>query len=173
MTRRRPPRWGAALAAGALALLGLAACAAPAQAHPGLLYAAPAVGSAVPAPPEELVLPFDAPLAPGGTRGDVRGPAGTLAAGPAVISSDGMSVHVPAPLAGPGGYDVAWQATGTDGDLMSGTYQYAVDPAATLAASRQAGSPDWPAAVLRALAFAALAAAAGEAAGTAMMRRAG
>ena len=55
-------RAGALLGALAMAGAALAVAAPAASAHAALLFTSPAAGSAVPAPPEQVVLTFDEPV---------------------------------------------------------------------------------------------------------------
>ncbi|MFF7642951.1 copper resistance protein CopC [Streptomyces canus] len=123
-------RWAARLAAAALlALAGLLTGPTSAQAHAVLLFASPAIEGAVPTAPKEISLVFDEPVQPSGTQAlRVSAPGGKpVALGAIARSEGGKQLTAPTRSAsGPGVYTVAWQAIAPDGDVMSGTYRFAV-----------------------------------------------
>jgi copper transport protein len=154
-------------------LLGSAVLgAASASAHASLLFATPAVGASVPSSPTALTLDFDEPVTLTGqtVRLSGTGGAGGLV-GPARRGGDGSAVTaaVPHPLTR-GVYTVTWQVIAQDGDGVTGSYQFAVGPAASGAlsaagAGQSAGTVGQSVtAVLRWVLFAALSLVAGEAA---------
>ncbi|MFD3928298.1 copper resistance CopC/CopD family protein [Streptomyces sp. NPDC058614] len=126
-----------------LAVAGLLTSPTSAQAHAVLLFASPAIEGAVSTAPKEISLVFDEPVHPSGTK--------TLR----VAAPDGKPVSLAAPTrseggkqltatvrstVGPGVYTVNWQAVAEDGDVMSGTYRFAIgSSAAGLASSGTAG----------------------------------
>ncbi|MEU0170326.1 copper resistance protein CopC [Streptomyces iakyrus] len=159
-------RWAARLlAAMVLALGGLLSATTSAQAHAVLLFASPAIEGAVPTAPKEISLVFDVPVQPGGARTlRVSAPDGKpVALGSVTRGGGGKQLVAPVRSAmGPGVYAVSWEAAAQDGDVMSGTYRFAVGSAtAGLAAAgssgeqRVAGAP--ATAVLRWVLFAAFA----------------
>lgn len=126
-----------------LAVAGLLAGPTQAQAHAVLLFASPAIEGAVPAAPREISLVFDEPVQPSG-RSSLRivAPGGTSVSLGTVARSQGgkqLTATVRSSM-GPGVYTVAWQAIAPDGDVMSGTYRFAVGSVtAGLTASGSAG----------------------------------
>ncbi|WP_327432922.1 copper resistance CopC/CopD family protein [Streptomyces sp. NBC_01236] len=167
-------RWAARWAAAVLlALAGLLAGSTAAQAHAVLLFASPAIEGAVPTAPKEISLVFDEPVHPAGTRTlRVTAPGGAAVSLGSIARSEGGK-QLTAPVRStvtPGVCTVVWQAVAEDGDVMSGTYRFAVGAAtAGLASSGSAGGQQVsgaPAtAVLRWLLFAAFAGALGSLAG--------
>ncbi|KQQ80946.1 hypothetical protein ASF64_12975 [Arthrobacter sp. Leaf137] len=150
------------------------AVAVPASAHANLLFAAPAADSTVPAAPETLTLLFDQTVTTAGTPVQVTGPGEPPVAGATRLTHDGKALEVPITgAAGQGIYTVHWQVTATDGDVMSGSYRYAVGPSAAALGGGQTTETQgsWPMTVLRALLFTALALALGEQAGTRLLVR--
>ncbi|MGI5139352.1 MULTISPECIES: copper resistance CopC/CopD family protein [unclassified Streptomyces] len=159
-------RWATRLLATVLlALAGLLSATASAQAHAVLLFASPAIEGAVPTAPKEISLVFDEPVQPSGARTlQVSASGGKpVALGAVGRSEGGKQLTAPVRSAvGPGVYTVSWQAVAPDGDVMSGTYQFAVgSTTAGLAAAgssggqQAAGAP--ATAVLRWVLFAAFA----------------
>ncbi|MCZ4602339.1 copper resistance protein CopC [Streptomyces sp. Lzd4kr] len=128
-------RWAARLAAAVLlSLAGLLSASASAQAHAVLLFASPAIEGAVSTAPREISLVFDEPVQADGARAlHVAGPDGkTVALGAISRSEGGKQLAAPVRSAvGPGVYTVSWQAVAPDGDVMSGTYRFAVGSATT------------------------------------------
>ncbi|MEU0042855.1 copper resistance CopC/CopD family protein [Streptomyces werraensis] len=123
-------RWAARLTAAVLlAVAGLLTGPAPAQAHAVLLFASPAIEGAVPTAPKDIALVFDEPVQPSGAKAlRIAAPGGTSVPLGAVARSEGGK-QLTAPVRsvmGPGVYTVAWQAVAEDGDVMSGTYRFAV-----------------------------------------------
>ncbi len=123
-------RWAARLTAAVLlALAGLLTGPAPAQAHAVLLFASPAIEGAVPTAPKEIALVFDEPVRPSGAKAlHITAPGGASVPHGAVARSEGGK-QLTAPVRsvmGPGVYTVTWQAVAEDGDVMSGTYRFAV-----------------------------------------------
>ncbi|MFD8376297.1 copper resistance protein CopC [Streptomyces sp. NPDC059688] len=148
-----------------LALAGLLVAAPASQAHAVLLFASPAIEGAVPTAPKSVSLVFDEPVQPSGSRTvRVTGAAGkTVAVGSASRSEGGrqLTVAVRGTLA-PGVYTVQWQATAQDGDVMGGSYRFAVGSAAAglsagAAGGQQQVSGAGATAVLRWVLFAAFA----------------
>ncbi|MEU0721780.1 copper resistance protein CopC [Streptomyces lavendulocolor] len=156
-----------------LALAGLLAGSTAAQAHAVLLFAGPAIEGAVPTAPKEISLVFDEPVHPSGEKAlRVTAPGGAaVSLGSVERSAGGKQLTAPVrSTVTPGVYTVVWQAVAEDGDVMSGTYRFAVGSAtAGLGASDSAagqqvsGAP--ATAVLRWALFAAFAGALGSLAG--------
>lgn len=147
----------------------------PASAHSNLLFTAPAADSTVATAPDTLTLLFDEPVTTAGTPVSVAGPQGRgLTVGTPRLSHENRALEIPIPESGGQGiYTVHWQVTAGDGDVMSGSYRYAVGPAATALSGGQATETQgsWQTTVLRVLLFAALAVALGEQAGTRLLAR--
>lgn len=165
----------AAVTAVALLLAG----ASSAQAHAVLLFAAPAIEGAVPAAPKEISLVFDEPIHPSGAQTlRVAAPDGTsVSLGTPARSEGGKQLTAPVrSTVGPGVYTVNWQAAADDGDVMSGTYRFAVGSATAGPASSDTGGGQQvsgaPAtAVLRWMLYAAFALALGGLAGERLAAR--
>ncbi|OOP60976.1 hypothetical protein BMF89_14870 [Arthrobacter sp. SRS-W-1-2016] len=146
----------------------------PASAHSNLLFTAPAADSTVATAPDTLTLLFDEPVTTAGTPLTLAGPQGSQALGTARLTHENRALEIP--VHGPGGpgiYTVQWQVTAGDGDIMSGSYRYAVGPSATALGGGQATDTQGslPTAVFRALMFAALALALGEQSGARLLAR--
>ena len=164
---------------GALAVAGAAlAVAAPAaSAHAALLFTAPAAGSAVPAPPEQIVLTFDEPVTLAGPPVVLENAAGHRFAVGTARQSGGRAVITVA-VAGrlpDGVYTVAWQVVSADGDPVSAAFTFAVGPAPASLSAASAAPPAtpgrWWLAAARWVLFGALAMALGGLAGHALARR--
>ncbi|WP_331753507.1 copper resistance protein CopC/CopD (plasmid) [Streptomyces sp. NBC_00637] len=125
-----------------LAAAGLLIGAPASQAHAVLLFASPAIEGAVPTAPKAVSLVFDEPVQAAGAR-TVRltASAGTaVAVGAAARSQGGRQLTVPVRgTLGPGVYTVEWQATAQDGDVMGGSYRFAVGSAAAGLSAGAAG----------------------------------
>ncbi|WP_328690212.1 copper resistance protein CopC [Streptomyces phaeochromogenes] len=149
-------------------LLGTAT---PASAHATLLFTSPAADATVADSPKSLVLVFDQPVSLSGSSVRVE-PSARL--GTATLSQGSQAVTVPvhATLA-EGVHTVDWQVTARDGDIMMGSYRFAVGPRTVALASGQttAAKDATPTTILRWLLFAALAALLGEAAGRRLTAR--
>ena len=147
--------------------------AAPAAAHANLLFTSPAADSTIASPPNELTLLFDEPVAISGTAVTVVGPDGDIRVGAPVLSEESRALEIP--IHGgtvEGVYTVTWQIAAQDGDVMGGSYKYAVGPAVALNSSQSTSTQGfWQTAVLRGLVFAALAVCLGEQLGSRMFRR--
>src|SRR5439155_76675 len=133
---------------GALAVAGAAlAVAAPAaSAHAALLFTAPAAASAVPAPPEQIVLTFDEPVTLAGPPVVLTNAAGHRFAVGGPRQSGGRAV-VTVPVAGrlpDGVYTVAWQAVSADGDPVSAAFTFAVGPAPASLSAASTAPPATP-----------------------------
>jgi len=164
----------AVLAATAAALVALPA--APALAHATLLATTPAAGYSVASSPATLTLIYDEPVSAQGPALRLTDPAGQVALGPVRLTNDGRWLSAPVPRRLPAGqYTVSWQVVADDGDVVAGSYQFAVGaPVAVPAAGRQgaAGTRGLTAAsLLRWLVFTALALALGGLAGEVLTRR--
>ncbi|WP_158207989.1 copper resistance CopC family protein, partial [Clavibacter michiganensis] len=171
----RRPLWrlaaavaGAALATGALALVGLAQGSGPdgalsASAHNYLVSSSPAAGSTIDAPPSEVTLTFNDVIldlaAAGGGGGDASTGSAPASGGSSVVqvtgpdgqgthfetgcaTDSGRTVSVPVALGGSGQYTVTWRVVSADGhpvsDSIAFTYQ------APAGATASAGTPDGP-----------------------------
>ncbi len=157
-----------------LVFASLVGGAAPASAHANLLFASPAFDSTVAVAPETVTLLFDEPVAVQGTPVRLTGPRGTIEAGAAVLSHGGRAVEVPVRGAvAQGIYTVAWQITADDGDIIGGSYRFAVGPTAASLSGGQALNTQgaWQTGILRGLLFVALALVLGERAGQWLLRR--
>lgn len=177
---RRTRRNGPIKAVLFLAGIGLIAAsvlggAAPAFAHATLLFSTPAANSTVPVAPTELSLVFDETVTIDKTPITLAGPHGAVAVGAAVLGSGGTSVNVKvSSAAGRGIYTVHWQVTADDGDVIAGSYPFAVGPAAASSLSGTSAVDTrgaWETGVLRGLLFAALALSLGELWGPRLLRR--
>ncbi|MET3921792.1 copper transport protein [Arthrobacter sp. UYEF20] len=176
-TRPRRHRLGraAALLAATVGLVfaGLLS-AVPASAHSNLLFTAPAADSTVATAPETLTLLFDEPVTTAGTPVTLAGPGGSRSLGTPRLTHENRALEIPVPgPGGPGIYTVQWQVTAGDGDVMSGSYRYAVGPSAAALGGGQTTDTQgsWQTTILRALLFTALALALGEQAGTRLLAR--
>ncbi|MGH7752816.1 MAG: copper resistance CopC family protein, partial [Gemmatimonadales bacterium] len=168
------------LAVAGILLASLLGGAAPASAHANLLFTSPASDSTVATAPETLTLLFDEPVSISGTAVKLTGPRGDTAVGAATLSHENRALELPVHGAADQGryedqgiYTVNWQVTAQDGDVMAGSYRYAVGPVTASLGGGQATETQgfWPTAVLRGILFAALAAALGETAATILLRR--
>jgi copper transport protein len=128
-----------------------------ASAHASLLATTPAAGYSVATSPPALTLVFDQPVSVRGTPLRLDGPGGAVELGAARLSNGDrwLTAAVPRPLAR-GQYAVTWQVVAEDGDVVGGSYSFAVGSAAAVSshATQTRGLP--AAAVLRWLLFAAL-----------------
>jgi copper transport protein len=153
----------------------LVAVAPAASAHATLLFTSPAADSAVPVAPKAITLTFNEAVALVGRPVTLAGPGGrTIALGPE-RENGGRSVITAAVTSRltDGVYTVSWQVISSDGDLVGSQFRFAVGPApASLGSVPAAAQPlvpgQWPAAVLRWVLFAGLAAALGGLAGRAL-----
>ncbi|WP_158300496.1 copper resistance protein CopC [Arthrobacter crystallopoietes] len=158
----------------ALAGIALLGGAGPASAHANLLFTAPAAGAAVADAPQALTLLFDEPVSAGGTVVEVSGGDAGIAMGPATLSHEGRAVEVPVDgVMAPGVYVVEWQITARDGDVMGGSYRFAVGPAAASLDPGQSTQTRgfWITAGLRWIVFAGLALGLGELVQARLLRR--
>ncbi|MFD4510291.1 copper resistance protein CopC [Streptomyces sp. NPDC058457] len=162
-TLRRPGHTLLTLAS--LVLAVLMGTAAPASAHATLLFTGPAADGTVPASPASLVLVFDQPVSVSGTSAVRLTPAATL--GKPTRSQGGRTLTFP--LRGKpaeGVHTVDWTVTAQDGDIMTGSYRFAIGPRTVALASGQSttAKDPVPTTALRWLLFTALALLLGEAA---------
>lgn len=117
-----------------ISLLTLAAAllAAPAgaRAHAMLGHASPAVGSAVPTAPKEVVLWFTEKLEPAFSRAEVRGADGAVvSAGKAQVDrADRTQLRVPLKPLPPGTYKVTWRVLSVDTHRTQGDFTFRVGP---------------------------------------------
>ena len=163
-----------AVAIGSLVPLVLAlllSTAAPASAHATLLFTSPAADATVADAPKSLVLVFDQPVSLRGTSVRVE-PSARLDT--AMLSHGNQAVTIPVRSAlSEGVHTINWQVTASDGDVMTGSYRFAVGPRTLALASGQttAAKDAAPTTILRWLLFAALAVMLGEAAGRRLTAR--
>ena len=167
-------RAAALLAATAGILFAGLLSAVPASAHANLLFTAPAADSTVATAPDTLTLLFDVPVTTAGTPLKLDGPQGSGTVGTPRLTHENRALEIP--VSGPGLqgiYTVHWQVTAGDGDVMSGSYRYAVGPAATALTGGQSTDTQgsWQTTTLRVLLFTALALALGERAGSVLLGR--
>ncbi|OXY92526.1 hypothetical protein BEK98_26985 [Streptomyces diastatochromogenes] len=145
-----------------LVLAILLGSAGPASAHTTLLFTGPAADATVPDSPASLVLVFDQPVGAGNSTVRLT-PAAPL--GKPGLSQGGRTVTFPVhgKLA-EGVHTVEWQVTAQDGDVMTGSYRFAIGPRPVALASGQstAAKDPVPTTVLRWLLFTALALLVGE-----------
>ena len=141
----------------------LVAVAAPASAHPTLLFTDPAPDTAVPDTPPVITLVFNEPVSAGPRAvtlldGDGR----EVPTGVPVTTQDGRDVSAkPARALRPGTYRVRWRVTGSDGDQVEEEFAFAVGTPVTAAGTNGEPSISWIEAALRWLLFAGLAVAIG------------
>ena len=140
-----------------LVLTLLLSTATPASAHATLLFTSPAADATVADSPKSLVLVFDQPISLNGSSVRVE-PLTHL--GAATLGQGNQTVTIPVPTTLPEGvHTVHWQVTARDGDVMTGSYRFAVGPRTLALASGQttAAKDATPTTILRWLLFAALA----------------
>ncbi|MCX5418049.1 copper resistance CopC/CopD family protein [Streptomyces sp. NBC_00059] len=152
---RRPA--AALLAVASLVLAVLLGTAAPASAHATLLFTSPAADATVPDSPTSLVLVFDQPVGAGSSALRLT-PADGL--GKPTRSQGGRTLTLPVrgKLA-EGVHTVDWQVTAQDGDIMTGSYRFAIGPRSVALTSGQSttAKDPVPTTILRWLLFTALA----------------
>ncbi|MEV0486579.1 copper resistance protein CopC [Streptomyces sp. NPDC050508] len=161
-TLRRPA--AALLTLVSLVLALLLGTGAPASAHATLLFTSPAADATVADSPASLVLVFDQPVGVSGSAVRLEPTAGL---GRPTRSHGGRTVTFPVhgKLA-EGVHTIEWQATAQDGDIMTGSYRFAIGPRTVALASGQSttAKDPVPTTILRWLLFTALAVLLGEAA---------
>jgi copper transport protein len=139
------------------------AAAAPASAHPTLLFTDPATDTAVPHTPPAMTLVFNEAVTTGPhalTLLDAEGR--TLPVGVTTTAKDNHVVTAtPTGTVPPGVYRVRLQVTGTDGDQVEEEFRFAVGTAITGSGTTGVQPPSWGEAALRWLLFAGLALALG------------
>ena len=174
MTSCAPAVRRSAVAIGSLVSLVLTlllSTASPASAHATLLFTSPAADATVADSPKSLLLVFAQPISLNGSSVRVE-PATRL--GAATLSQGNQAVTIPVRTTLPEGvHTVDWQVTARDGDVMTGSYRFAVGPRTLALASGQttAAKDATPTTILRWLLFAALAIALGEVAGRRLTER--
>lgn len=130
--------------------LSLVAIAAPANAHPYLLFTTPALDSAVAESPASIVLVFNQGLTvePDAiTITTLRGEPVPVAESHAFKAGTVLSAELPEKLA-PGTYRVHWAAVGVDGHAVEDEFRFAVGaPLTGAAASSDEPIADWFAAL--------------------------
>jgi copper transport protein len=129
----------------------------PASAHASLLTTTPAAGYSVASSPPALTLVFDQPVSVRGTPLRVDGPGGAVEVGAARLSNGDrwLTAAVPRPLAHRH-YMVTRQVVPEDGDVVGGSYSFAVGTAAAVSSQATQTRGLAAAALLRWLLFAAL-----------------
>lgn len=146
----------------------------PAFAHANLLFSTPAANSTLAVVPTSVNLAFDEPVTIQKTPVTLAGPQGDTAVGDATLTHGGTSLDVPIPdAAGKGIYTVTWQVTADDGDIIAGSFRFAVGPDTVGLTSGPTTDTKgfWQTAVLRGLLFAGLALALGELFARRLLRR--
>lgn len=145
MTSCAPTVRRSAVAIGSFVLLVLAVLlgtAAPASAHATLLFTGPAADATVADSPKSLVLVFDQPVSLRGTSVRLE-PSARL--GTATLSRADQAVTVPVrTILTEGVHTVDWQVTARDGDIMTGSYRFAVGPRTLALASARPPPPRTP-----------------------------
>lgn len=104
--------------------------AAPAQAHAFLERANPAVGSTVPAPPQQIRLSFTQGIEPAFSRVELSTAQGQpIQTGPATVDpSNNMQLVLAVPRLGPGRYRVTWHVVSVDTHPTQGTFEFEISP---------------------------------------------
>ncbi|MFE9600092.1 copper resistance protein CopC [Streptomyces hokutonensis] len=152
---RRPA--GVLLTLAALALAALLGTATPASAHATLLFTSPAADATVADSPKSLVLVFDQPVSPSGSTVRTQPTAGLATA---VLSQGRRTITVPVRgTLTEGVHTVDWTVTAQDGDIMTGSYRFAIGPRTVALSSGQTttAKDPVPTTILRWLLFTALA----------------
>jgi copper transport protein len=147
-----------------LLLTGLAlGTAAPASAHPTLLFTDPVTDTGVPESPPVITLVFNEAVTIGPRAVALLDSEGRPApVGDATAARDGHVVTArPAGTLAAGTYVVRWQVTGSDGDQAEEEFRFAVGTAISGAGTSGRQLISWAGAVLRWLLFAGLAVALG------------
>jgi len=126
-----PPRLRAGLAL-CVALAALLALRGLALAHAELVASEPVAGSTVPPGLARLILVFNEAPAPGSTIALYTGAFQPVAGVTSYVANGQLWADVLPALAA-GGYTVQWTAISADGHSMTGSFQFAVAPAAPLA----------------------------------------
>ncbi|GAA3845325.1 copper resistance CopC/CopD family protein [Amycolatopsis tucumanensis] len=172
------PTWRRTLGRVAVLLVVLVtttlAGAAPASAHPTLLFTEPATDTAVPDTPAVVTLVFNETVTIGPRAITLLDSAGRpLPMGDTSTARDGTVVTArPVGALQPGTYVVRWQVTGSDGDLVDEEFRFAVGTAVTGATASSGSQVSWVEAALRWLLFAGLAVALGGVVGKRLTRSA-
>ncbi|MEJ7771045.1 MAG: copper resistance protein CopC [Geodermatophilaceae bacterium] len=140
------------------------AWAAPASAHPFVLFTTPTADSAVAQSPSSVELVFNEPVSSGTdalVNADEQGR--PVRVGAAAAAGDDRVVTAPIlEQLPPGSYTVRWRVTGEDGDLVENEFRFAVGAALTELGGTSAGAGvSWLPAGLRIMLFAGLAVAFG------------
>ncbi|MGH4016111.1 MAG: copper resistance protein CopC [Pseudonocardiaceae bacterium] len=138
--------------------------AAPASAHPTLLFTDPAADTAVPDSPPSITLVFNEAVTVGPRALTLLGSGGReVPIGDTATARDGHMVTArPAGALQAGTYVVRWRVTGSDGDQVEEEFRFAVGTAISGTGATGGGQAiSWSEAVLRWLLFAGLAVAVG------------
>ena len=163
-----------ALLAVAIVALSVFGAAGSASAHANLLFTSPASNATVPAMPRVLTLVFDQAVTIDATPVTLTGPHGKVSMGAAALSHGNTSVDIRVPAGQSAGiYHVNWQVTAADGDVLDGSYPFAIGPVAeTVGSTPTVGTGGaWETGILRGLLFAALALSLGELGSLWLLRR--
>lgn len=135
-----------------IAAIATLAIAAPASAHPFLLFTNPGLDSAIPDSPEAVTLVFNEPVTATDAAITVTDSAGNdVKTAPAETTQGGTTLRAAlSEELEPGVYRVRWEATGVDGHGADGEFRFAVGTVITDAAAASNAQPaDWPAAGIR------------------------
>ena len=126
--------------------------AAPAAAHPVVLFTDPALDSAVTTPPKSVTLVFNEAVTASADAIAVTDMSDrAVPVGRATTAKNGTVVTAPLTTTLPRGiYQVTWEATGVDGHGIEGEFRFAVGTVVTGAGATSGGQPtDWVAAAVR------------------------
>jgi copper resistance protein C len=101
-----------------------------AQAHAVLDHASPAVGSTVPAPPQQIRLFFTQGVEPAFSRAELATAQGQpIQTAPATVDpSNNMQLVLAVPRLRPGRYRVTWHVVSVDTHPTEGTFEFEVRP---------------------------------------------
>jgi methionine-rich copper-binding protein CopC len=110
-------------------ILALLVAPVAASAHAMLDHASPAVGSAVAAPPKEVVLSFTEKLEPKFSSIEVRNMQGAaVQAGKATLGAAPTDLRVALKPLPPGTYKVIWRVLSVDTHRTNGSFTFRVGP---------------------------------------------
>lgn len=135
-----------------IAAIATLAIAAPASAHPFLLFTNPGLDGAVPDSPESVDLVFNEPVTATDTAIAITDSAGKdVEIARATTKQGGTTVTAALPEElEPGVYRARWEVTGVDGHGADGEFRFAVGTVITDPATANDVQPaDWPAAGIR------------------------
>jgi methionine-rich copper-binding protein CopC len=109
-----------------LAGVAILVCASLALAHCFPDQTTPSAGSALGAPPPQVLVHFDNEFNPAASSIRVLNEKGDLVSGEGAPSSDHHTITAPLKLLSPGQYFVKWRAVSQDGDHTMGAYSFTV-----------------------------------------------